>query len=100
MLRNYFAILMLCILLAGCFEANTGAILKDNYGYIRLSGNTSEISLVIDTGEPIEIDKNTPPTNYKVKSGEHTLKIYSHKNQVQTKKIYVTANQIVEVVVE
>ena len=94
-LRYLFSILL--IVLSGC-TINQEITQKDNIAYLRLLGNTSGISIQIDSGDFKSNEEMESNGIFSLSPGTHSVKIMRDGKVVLHRKLYF-ANQIIKEVI-
>lgn len=86
-----FIILIFCFLNNCAY--NEGVIQKDNTSYLKLTGNTENISLQIDDGKEIQLSEILDNTVYEIDPGTHIITIRRNSEIIVQRKLYFD-NQI------
>lgn len=84
--------ILVFFLLTNC-AYNEGVIQKDNTAYLKLTGNTENISLQIDDGKEIQLTEILDNTVYEIEPGTHVITIRRYSEIIVQRKLYFD-NQI------
>jgi len=91
-LKSIFYTILLLGILSGC-AYNEGIVQKEDTAYLKLTGNTANISLQIDDDRIIpliELDENTV---FEIKPGMHIVKVFRNNKIVVNRELFFS-NQI------
>jgi hypothetical protein len=87
-----FFIILVLFLLTNC-AYNEGVIQKDNTSYLKLTGDTKNISLQIDDGKEIQLTEILDNTVYEIEPGTHVITVRRNSEIIVQRKLYFD-NQI------
>jgi hypothetical protein len=103
-MKKLIIIPILGLLLTFCtYGTREGVVQKGEISYLHFKGNTENVTVIIDEGEPIVLDKEqearrySPHLLYKIPPGKHTLKAYRNGELILERLIYVASNETKEV---
>ena len=83
----------LIVLLISSCAYNEGIIQKDNTAYLKLTGNTDNISMQIDDGEINQLIEISDNTIYEIQPGTHIITVRRNSEIIVKRKLYFD-NQI------
>lgn len=88
------------LLLAACVanKSNQGAVVKDDLGFLRLTGSMVNREVLIN-GSSVAVDVEDDVNRFGLKAGTYDLEIRSANRVLLTQKIFITAGQTVELMV-
>ncbi len=89
-MKRILTTILLSMLFAACGGYNEGIIQKSEKGFIKFTGNTTQIVLKIDDGTPFQYDIKNPV--YQVKVGKHTVQVI-RDDEVIVNRIVLIDNQ-------
>ena len=79
--------LMFTLLAFGC-ASNAGVVQKDETSYLKLTGNTHNLTIQIDEGPVTSIVIHNDNTLFEIKPGTHTITIRRDSVVISQRKIF------------
>jgi hypothetical protein len=83
------------IILTSCGGYNTGVLQKDHKGFIKFTGNTSSVSVEINSGSKFALDPETE--TYELYPGQYNVKVYRNNNLVVDRIIIIESETTYEI---
>lgn len=100
-MKYMLVILALALMLLGACTANKsnqGAVVKDDFGFLRLTGSMANREVLID-GSSVAVDTEDDVNRFGLKAGTHDLLIRSSNRVLLTQKVFITGGQTVDLMV-
>ncbi len=97
-MKTIMYLFMVSFFFSACGGYNTSTIQKDEVGQLKLVGNISQISLSVDDGDLIVVEK--PDLIYRVKPGNHNIKIFRNNKVIINRNLFFDTSAIMEVAVQ
>ncbi|MDP2174151.1 MAG: hypothetical protein Q8M98_06810 [Candidatus Cloacimonadaceae bacterium] len=96
-MNNILYLLVVLFLLSACSvsQMNQGANAKEGYGYLKISGNTDNISLSLN-GQTVQ---SVPVMLYELKGGSYNLVVTSGGDVILRRLVLISASLTTEVIV-
>jgi len=94
-MKKIFAAVLLSMLFIACGGYNEGIVQKSEKGFIRFTGNTSQVILKIDDGIPFQYDNMNPV--YQVKTGKHTVQVIRNDEIIVNRTIIIDNQTTMEI---
>ena len=103
---NSFIKNLLCLLIifpiSGCVKGvKTEVVQKSEFSYLKFTGNTNSISVIIDDGKYnftlSESSSSKKETLYKVDKGKHRIKVYQNNNLIIDRMIFLENHVTTEI---
>jgi hypothetical protein len=83
-------VLLSVLLFSGC-GYKEGISAGDQKSYLYFSGNTEDVTVSVDNGEPFSVEQGRN-NQYKIKPGKHTVRVYRDNKMIVNREIYVGDN--------
>jgi len=97
---KYFLNISILFLLFSCSHTvNTGAIQRAEISYIKFIGNFEDVTVVLDSANPIDLSNEKDNTLFRTDKGKHSLKIYRGDNLIVNRIIFIEDHATFEVLV-
>jgi hypothetical protein len=87
--------LLTAIILISCGGYNTGVLQKDHKGFIKFTGNTTNVSVEINSESKFELDPETEL--YELYPGQYNIKVYRNNNLVVDRIIIIEGETTYEI---
>jgi hypothetical protein len=88
-------ILVAALILTSCGGYNTGVVQKDHKGFIKFTGNTTGVSVEINSESKFELDPETEV--YELYPGQYNVKVYRNNNLVVDRTIIIEGETTYEI---
>jgi hypothetical protein len=94
-MRQILIIFLLSIFFAACGGYNEGVVQKSEKGFLKFTGNISQIVIKIDDAAPFNYDKNNPV--YQIKPGKHTVLVIRNDEIIVNRTVLVDNQTTMEI---
>ena len=96
---NYILLFFVSIMISGCVQGvKTEVIQKEEFSYLKFTGDTELISVIIDDGTyNFNLTKNNKESLYKIDTGKHRIKIYKNQNLIVDRVIFLENHVTTEI---
>lgn len=103
-MKKFIVVPILGLLFVLCtYGSRQTVVQKSDKSYLHFQGNTENVTVVIDEGEPFSLKEEkgssrySPNLLYQITPGKHFLKIYRGGELIIDRVIYVASNETKEV---
>ena len=94
-MKHILMTFILSLLLISCGGYRTSIIEKDNAGYLKFTGNTSNVTITLNDENEFQLDPETEL--YKVEPGQYNLKAFRDNNLLIDRIIIVEKQTTIEI---